>query len=206
MEVIWSKSKQVQETYYAQFNSAETYSNLSDVFNNFDGRNFTAIEGLAISKHHIQEKYQAYNLSRIYSCMEETGKCDVWAYDFVITSATNEVIHETVTVYANGTFYWYNRIFDMYELRRGDIHGLVDIHGFDLEMLKIDSDEVMGMVETIAQNYSWWNERTLSSLRLVTEDPNYYESTQPTWRVVYSGYREFIINATTGQLIRYYEN
>ena len=127
----------------------------------FIGRNFSALEGLNISNNYMESKYETFNLSKINfrgfqgPISNENGYNEYWDYRYVIDDH-RKVTFEYVKIYNNGTITSSISTFEKEKLLV--YHTVPDMHGFDVGLVKIDSDEVMDLINRKVRSESWYDD------------------------------------------------
>ncbi|MCK5562219.1 MAG: hypothetical protein KAJ51_16590 [Thermoplasmata archaeon] len=145
---------------YWYISSNQTCNDDDTISKTFLDRDFTALEGLNISNNYMESKYEIFNLSRInirdyhYGLISnETGYNEFWYYEYIIDNGS-KVIYENVVIYNNGSITSSTETFEKKKLLQA--RWVPDMQGFDVGLLKIDSDEVMKIIKSIAKNESWY--------------------------------------------------
>jgi len=188
------------DSYYQKTSEKNVY--IDDISNTFNGSNFTVLKGLELSNYYMSLKYKKFNVSEIDGITSD-GYRNFWKYHYVVVDPIREFVWETITVYANGSLS--SETINMEIEEYLTLHGIRDVWGFDVNLLKIDSDEAVNVINSYAKNQSWYNNVTHFQMEFKEEHDYQYYLIEPEWEgnfVANGKIYSFYVNATTGKLIR----
>ncbi|MBA3044627.1 MAG: hypothetical protein FP824_00255 [Euryarchaeota archaeon] len=156
---------------------------------------FTAIESLNISKNHIYTNYGQYNLSSMYQSDENR-----WVHTYIINNGT-WVSYLHTYVCSNGSVSSYYTLSYLLEEAQARYHPW-DIHGFNIDVLKIDSDVAERIIKNHINNETEYNSSIGLKLHLETS----ISQGTPVWVGILKSTPNYRvkINATSGEILDSY--